>query len=587
MHRCAVLRFVILLLCPASALAQAQQLETQAKPAQDEHVRSVRQSAISLMEEALAGTSSLSLPANRLAIELRAFPTVWSRSDARARALIQQMAGDFAQAATAVTQDSDQNPALAITNLRDQRNNLAHTIANTDPEMALLFVNATLPYLKDIRPDDDDDDARGLIVDLAAQVALRNPQRALQLAEQQLKETGDLPRSMIDLLNEVERNDPQAGARLFRDVVDHVRQQNLAEDTDALSFAASLLGNEFSRQSETGKPDSVLRSLADTVVNAALNSKSLTEKYWIWSDAMEAIDALVPSKSAVLDPNNRHALQPVPIPNSFWQKFNQARSNGDAAQTLALLSQAPEDARPEALARAAQDFADRGDLEHTRQIASSLEPWRRNTLIQSAISRAALAAAHHSDFSRARQLAAQITDEDLRAMLLCDIAMYAQGAGKPRVAEELLGEASSLVVNHGASSSSFAAQLKIAQTYLRVKPSQAIPLLERAATQIEQALSAAAQLDGFLPDRHSFEGSELILNQGFLYNSLLEPYASATAELAVINLPAARILADRLSLPEARLMTEVVVATGVLTQKDQTQTASNPTPDVGAVLDNQ
>jgi hypothetical protein len=112
-------------------------------------------------------------------------------------------------------------------------------------------------------------------------------------------------------------------------------------------------------------------------------------------------------------------------------------------------------------------------------------------------------------------------------------------------------------------------------------------LLERAATQIEQALSAAAQLDGFLPDRHSFEGSELILNQGFLYNSLLEPYASATAELAVINLPAARVLADRLSLPEARLMTEVVVATGVLTQKDQTQTASNPTPDVGVVLDNQ
>ena len=580
MHYRAIVRSALLSLCLPSALALAQQSETAAAPEkQKEQTPSVRQSAISLMEQALAGTGSLSLPANRLAIELRAFATVWSRSDARARALIQQMAGDFAQAATAVTQDADQNPALALTNLRDQRNKMAHGIANTDPELALLFVSATLPSLQAIKPYDDDDD-HALIVDLAAQVALRNPQRALQLADQQLKETDDLPESMIGLLNEVERNDPQAGARLFRDIVDHLRQQNLAEDTEALSFAASLLGSEFSRQSEAGKPDGALRSLADTVVNAALNSKSIADRYWIWSDAMDAIDALVPSKSAVLDPSHRHAPQPALVPNVFWQRFNQARSNGDARQTLALLSQAPEEVRPEATARAAQDFADRGEVERTCQLAAGLDPWRRNNLMQSAISRAALTAAQRSDFTDARQLASQISDEDARATLLSDVAIYAQGNGKPRVAEEILSEASSLVVNHGASTSAFAAQLKVAQAYLRVKPSQAILLLERAATQVEQALSAAAQLDGFLPDRHSFDGSELILNQGFLYNSLLEPYASATAELALLDLPAARTLADRLSLPEARLMTEVVVATGVLAKRDQTQAASNTSNEI-------
>jgi len=116
-----------------------------------------------------------------------------------------------------------------------------------------------------------------------------------------------------------------------------------------------------------------------------------------------------------------------------------------------------------------------------------------------------------------------------------------------------------------------------------VKPAEASPLLERSASQIEQALSAAAQLDGFLPDRHSFEGSELILNQGFLYNSLLQPYAQATAELATVDLPTARTLADRLPLPEARLMTEVFVAAGVLGEKDQTQ-ASNA-PDIRLPLD--
>ncbi len=72
-------------------------------------------------------------------------------------------------------------------------------------------------------------------------------------------------------------------------------------------------------------------------------------------------------------------------------------------------------------------------------------------------------------------------------------------------------------------------------------------------------LTAAVAVDAFLP-YHSFEAGELILNNGFLCNALIRPYAEATAELANFDLPAARILADRLSLPEARLFAELLVA---------------------------
>ena len=50
------------------------------------------------------------------------------------------------------------------------------------------------------------------------------------------------------------------------------------------------------------------------------------------------------------------------------------------------------------------------------------------------------------------------------------------------------------------------------------------------------------------------------MNAGFLFNSLIQPYVQATAELANYDLPAARILADRLPFPEARLMAELFVA---------------------------
>lgn len=501
-----VLLSAIVSICLTSAPVLAQQLElpaTASNPA--DQPAAARQSALSLLEETLASTGSLILPSNRLVIELRAFPIVWSRGADRARALVQQMAAEFAQVAAASAQDPDRYPLYALNDLRNQRNLIARTIASSDPEMALLFLSATLPYLESMCTDDDCEDHE-LVVEFAAQVALHNPQRALQLAEQQLTETGDLPPSMINLLDQVRHNNAEVGARLFREILDHLRQQNLAEDTEALSFAAALLSSEFSHQAETGKPDDSLRALAEAIAAAALGSDVLQRQPEILSDALTALDALVPSKTEALRSKCRRSAQAASIEPSFWQKFNQARSSGDSKQVLGLLSQAPEEVRTQALQQAAGDFANNGDLEQTRQLAERLEPWQRNNVLQTAIRAAALAAASRADFPRAHQLAAQVTDEDSRATLLSELAIFANGDAKPHLAEDLLGEATSLVVNRSASTSAFAAQLSVAKAYLRVKPELAIPLLERSASQIEQALSAAARLDGFLPESPFFRG---------------------------------------------------------------------------------
>ena len=201
----------ILLLSALLALvshASAQQLQLQAtNRAAAQQSPAVRQSAMNILEGVLASTGSLSLPQNRLAIEIQAFPIVWSRSDSRARALINQMAGEFAQSASSPS-STNENPKAALVQRREQRTAIARNIGASDPEMALLFLAATLPHVQSDSPDDPEDHA--LLIDLTAQVALRNPARALQLAEQQLKEADDLPPSFIDLLEQVERHDSQA-----------------------------------------------------------------------------------------------------------------------------------------------------------------------------------------------------------------------------------------------------------------------------------------------------------------------------------------------------------------------------------------
>jgi hypothetical protein len=566
-----VLFFVFLL--NLSAYSQQAPASAPATPDADKQLPA-RQSAMNMLEEVLAGTSTLALPQNRLAIELQAFPIIAARSQSRARGLINQMVAEFSQAAS----QSDQNRELSIPRLRQERTLMTNALAQTDAEMALQFLTATLPYVESTSPKDEGPDDSDLLLALAAQIASHSPRRALQMAEQQLQNGGEFSAPLIPLLEEVERGDAQSGAQLFHELVQHVRQADLSGQEQNLSFAASLLASQFRRQSENGgTPDDALRSLAEAVVTAASNPQFGSPLNAL-SDAWSALNSIVPAKAVALQQKVAATAPQVSHQQKFWQEFNDAESSGDDDKILRLIEQAPADDRTTVAERAIWRFANSGDLERTRQIAANLNPWQADNAIQQALHRAATAACEKGNFAAARQFAAQVTDEDDRATLLSQLALQVNVAGKPRIAEEMLGEATSLLANHPPGSSVFVAQLAVAQAYLHVNAPQAIPLLERSAGQLVQVLAAAAQLDGFLPDQHSFEGSELVLKRGFLYQSLIQPYAVATADLATIDLATARTLADRLPLPEARLMAELFVARGVLDEKEQVQTAKSQAP---------
>ena len=568
-HRLGVLIFVFLLRLTAFA-QQSPAPANSVAASNSKQAIAARQSAMNMIEEVLAGTGSLALPQNRLAIEMEAFPMILARSQPRARVLINQMIGDFSQDAARSGSDHE----FYLQKLRQERMAVTRTLEQSDAELALQFLTGTLPYVQSVSPKDDGPGDGDLLAELAARIAGHDPRRALQMAEQELQGGGGLLPSLISLLQEVERADPQSGAQLFHDLVDHVKQADLVSEDQNISFAATLLENEYERQSAKGESaDDALRSLAEAVATAASSALFQRSSSFTLGDAWLALNALVPTRVAALHLKGL-GTEPASLPSKSWQAFNNARDAGNDDKVVSLIAQASEEDRTAMAQQVVWQFANNGDLERTRQVGASLAPWQSNNAMNQALRRAAAVASEKGDFSSGRQFASQVTDEIDRATLLGELALIANRAGKTHTAEEMLGEATSLLSNHPPDSSTFAAQLTLAQDYLHVNSAQAIPMLERSAGQLEQVLTAAAQLDGFLPDRRSFDGNELILNQGFLYQSLIQPYALAAANLATLDLATARTLADRLPMPEVRLMTEMFVARGVL-EKDRKNDNAN------------
>lgn len=551
---------------PRTAASDASQPDDKAKAEKDKQAR--HQAALALLDLTLAASRNLSLPQNRIAIASDAFPILWSRNEPQARALVTQMTGDFAQAATH-QQESPAPNARQV--LRQQWQIVLRTIAQSDAELALSFMNATRTYVLIGDPEQEASEERSLRLEIAAQEVAHNPRNALRLAESDLQTPGDLPQELINLLTQISAKDPEAGTQLLHRIVARVRGSSLLGD-DNFNFALNLLNTQANTTANAAPPDDCLKTLADAIASAALNPEFPATSLPMLQGSLASFEQFSPGRVQALRQKVDEFSRTLNPEQKEWNQFNEAQASGDPNQLVAVAEQAGDDIRANLYQQVAWQFANGGDLQRARQMADKLpDPFQRQQVLQQALRQSASNAASQGEFAAARQLATEITPDEDRATILAQIASNAALAKQPTLARELLEEATALLVNRTAGASAFAAQLQVAQAFVHVTPARAVPLLEHSAGQLEQVLSAAIALDGFLPFQHSFESGELILNNSYLCNSLIRPYALAAAELANHDLPAARILADRLSLPEARLFAELLVARSALDEAPPAQ----------------
>lgn len=523
------------------------------------------QAALKLLDAVLAGRKNLGLPQNRIAIGSNALPILFSHNDTQARTLVTEMIGDFAEGAARQQENPQPNTQQM---LRQQREAVLRVIAPSDAALALSFMSATRPYVQVGDSEQEEAEERRLRLEVASQEAQRNPANALRIAEKELQTPGDLPMELLNLLSGVAAKDPHAGTQLLHDIVTRVRSVNLSSG-DNLNFALNLLNTQANSSHEGASPDQSLKTLADAVASAALNPDFPPNALPILQGSLPVFEQLDPGRVQALSQRVKEFTRIQNPYQEVWDQFNRAQASGDPNQLLAVADQASPDIRSNLYQQAAWTFANNGDMQRAQQALQKLtDPFQREQVLQQAIRQSAWNAANQGQFTAARQLIEEVTPDENRAIMLAQIAESAAGAKQETLALEMIDEATGLLQGRSAGSSTFTAQLQVAQACARVKPARAVPLLERSAAQLEQVLPAAMELDGFLPYQRSFEGGELILDNGFLWNTLIRPYADATAQLAGADLPAAQILAERLSLPETRLLTQLLVAQSALADSD-------------------
>ena len=247
--------------------------------------------AFALLEQVVDEAQLLKLPENRIRLQINAAELLWQSNEGRARSLFSQAAGGVAEMVRSANTEIPIGGRRGSNQTRTPiqlRQELVLTVARHDAPFAYQMLAATR------QPAPAADPTGNIAVNvednleqrLLAEVAALDPKLALQNAEQ-LLEKGQYPRSISEVLAQLQAKDKEGAAKLEDKLLKRLVSANILASSDAGSLALDLLqsGPRSSNSSKVSATVSKRQAqlapsgyvdLMGNVIDAALRATSQT-----------------------------------------------------------------------------------------------------------------------------------------------------------------------------------------------------------------------------------------------------------------------------------------------------------------------
>ena len=592
----------------------------------------LEKNAYRLLDQVIDEGQSLRLPENRIRLQINAADLLWNHNQDRARSL-------FSQAADGVS-EMIRNSSASVNERGSQQDRRSYALrqelvlaaARHDAALAYQLLattkNPTAVQNQSAEPRDprmqfNNDD--NLEQALLSRIASLDPKLAAQNAEQMM-EKGQFPRSLGDIINQLQRQDADAAAKLADKTLKRLQAANLLTNNDAINLAQTLISagpripvspntaltadNKTQPSSSRGPvlDPSAYTDLLSTVIDAALkaipqaqtnqrnnqgprggggggrgsNAAQQNNQNTQPTDAqieqnnarrllvglqatLPSIDQYLPARSSSV----RQKLAELGISDTnrpnFAQTMNALQQGNPSSEALVQAAQvAPQQMQSRIYQQAAVKALDEGNTDRARQIATDhLQAGARDSIMQRIDFREMAKKNEGLRLDEIRQSVARLSSDTDKVALLTQLANDLQ-KDNPKAQLQLLEEARQ-VINHRANNySQFEDQLRVARAFAPVDSARSFDILEPGIVQLNELLSAASVLSGF--EVNIFRDGEMTLaNQGGSgLNATVIRYGQELSNLAKVDFGRSETLAGRFQFIEPRIMTRLSIIQGAL-----------------------
>jgi hypothetical protein len=464
---------------------------------------------------------------------------------------------------------------------------------------------------------------------LLGRIAALDPKLAAQNAEQMM-EKGQFPRTLGEVINQLSKQDAEAGAKLADKTVKRIQSANLLSNNEAANLAQSLINAgprlapvAQSTPSADAKPQpssgrgpvldvSAYTELLTTIIDAALKATPQTQNNNQRPNAggrgpggggpprvvavqgsqpaqpteaqieqngarrllaglqvaMPSIDQYLPGRANAV----RQKLSELGLADTSRQNLVQAfNAMGQGTATSDSLAQAAAAAPAPLQSRLYQQAAtmalEEGNTDKARQIATDhLQSTARDSIMQRIDYKEMAKKAEGARLDEIRQSVAKLTSESDKVTLLLQIANDLK-KDNPKAQLQVLEEARQVVSHRASNYDQFENQVKVAQAFSGVDASRSFEVLEPGISQLNELLSAAQVLSGF--EVNIFRDGEMTVSNpggGSALGSTISLYGQQLAMLAKTDFGRSETLAGRFQFTEPRIMARLAIVQGALGQ---------------------
>jgi hypothetical protein len=578
--------------------------------------KALEKKALSLLDETVGEAMALKLVENRIYALTMAAALFWKRNEDRGRALLREAVNQFMQ----IEQPSEPDDPQALQALQfrlELRTQLLQSLASLDGKMALEFLRASrLPDArkmmggKGVAPDFE----QQFEMQLAVRIAENDPQMALQIAEEALKD--GLNPQVYEIWSNLLGKDPKAAARLSGEIISAMKSSDMSKNYQPASVAFSMLNllrariqeeqkaAKDSQPSQSGEPSmqemqQTYRDLLDLVISATLKVTAaqlmdvneqgqarnlLMQVQTLIPEIEKQLPARAGTVRAKLSQFDKAFYHPQTPADLFYNDMDKLSPD----EMVANASSAPTEIKEMIYRQAAMKSLEQGDSARARQIAKEFLPGATSgdpifAEIEEAERTRAVA---EGKLEEARKSISRMRSSEDRAAALTELAMKAGARGDRTSQRLLLAEAGELLGDQMETRALVEAQLNLAVASLDSDADHGFEIFGSAIDRLNVVMNAVTTLARFDQRLGALDGNskdgEMRLNAG--------DFGNVTANLDSQILAFARKDFDRTAallkhwqVNEVRMAMCLSLVEGILGDKKDFLRPYPPTPLNGRV----
>ena len=532
--------------------------------ADTEEIAALREKAFKLLDNVAGQLTTLQSVENRARIGANVVDSLWKHDEERARSLLRVVQEDIKTELQKRDRESRYDGGFNV--FLKLRHDTIERIAKHDGQAAYDFLKVTEPAFENQEPYEFRDNEQNLELRLARQIAANNPDVALKLGRQSLRQS--LSPDVLKVLSRLNRKHKEQAQILYKEIIeklpdaDFVDAWNVREFTMTLvqtyeppdvdeSMYRQLIGLLVSTALERGCAKKT--SSAEEDVGADFCQWSATvlfkaEKYdsrisrikhwsngeiesWRFSNVFEEAQELLEER-AYEQVDALARKYPQLLPGIYEQAIFQALAAGDYDEARKMVDRVPGD-----------------DPERRKGLLASVERFQKTVTINDEV------------LAEIQGRVEEVPEGKQRILYL--LAAGSQLARmESKAALKFVDQAGELINTMKPGKDQTQARLVLAITYCQLKSDRGFAIMESLLPKLNELVDIAVKLDGY--DTSYLRDGEWNMSADGSVGEILTELSERAGDFAWSDFDRAVNLASQFERPEIRLMAHLKLAQGIL-----------------------